>query len=170
MLATMATTLRGRGITGNGFQPATIRANDRAFTVSVMLGNRRRSSMAAGIGSVANFCRVDVPCTMLGTGLAGLEDGDGLQRQPLQSSFWSLQKEAPDTVRSGAHLISTRRRSPDAYVLWTRRANITRRRRLLRGSGSSGCARRSWCGPAGGSPARVRRSEPPGSECCRSDR
>ncbi len=33
-----------------------------------------------------------------------------------------------------------------------------------------GCARRSWRGPAGGSPARVRRSEQPGSECCRSDR
>ncbi len=38
------------------------------------------------------------------------------------------------------------------------------------GSSGNGCARRSWCGPAGGSPARVRRSEPPGSECCRSDR
>lgn len=32
-----------------------------------------------------------------------------------------------------------------------------------------GCARRSWRGPAGESPARVRRSEPPGSECCRRD-
>jgi len=39
-----------------------------------------------------------------------------------------------------------------------------------RGSGSSGCARRSWRGPADGSPARVRRTEPPGSECCRSVR
>ena len=39
-----------------------------------------------------------------------------------------------------------------------------------RKSGSSGCARQSWRGPAGGSPAWVRRSKPPGSKCCRSVR
>jgi hypothetical protein len=32
------------------------------------------------------------------------------------------------------------------------------------------CAPRSWRDPAGGSPAQVRRSEPPGSECCVSRR
>jgi len=52
---------------------------------------------------------------------------------------------------------------------WSGDAGL-RPRTWYRGSGSNGCARRSWRGPAGGSPARVRRSEPPGSECCRSDR
>ena len=37
----------GRGWTGTGVHPAMLRAHARAFALSVTLGNRRRSSIAA---------------------------------------------------------------------------------------------------------------------------
>jgi hypothetical protein len=39
--------IRFTGRSGSGFQPAMVRAHSRACALSVMPGNRRRSSMAA---------------------------------------------------------------------------------------------------------------------------
>jgi hypothetical protein len=68
---------------GSGFQPAMVRAHSRASTLSVIPGNRRRSSMAADSSpSFSKMARIAAAASSETTNMAGAYDR-GIDQAPV---------------------------------------------------------------------------------------
>ncbi len=126
----------------------------------------RRAWRTLHIGTDANTGEI-VAATLTGSDACDASQV-GVLLDQVPGSIASFTADGAYDWDSAYHEVAARH--PDAAVVVLPRSNAVlsgTTETAPRGAGSSGCARRSWRGPAGGSPARVRRSEPPGSECCR---